>query len=100
MSPEGRNAARRLWLTTRRSHTGNQRTKQMNYYTLTDTFNVSVISQHRTVLAAVKAKYRHARAVVRRNGRGSYVPYRISSTLGENIVDEIIAAEHQIYYGI
>ena len=69
----------------------------MNYYTLTDTFNGTSISQHRTVLAAVKAKYRHARRVERRNGRGSYVPYRISATSGEPIADEITAAEHQLH---
>ena len=63
-------------------------------YILTDTFNDVKISNHRTVLAAIKAKHRHARAVARRNGRGSYVIYRISSTSGEDIGEEILIAQH------
>jgi len=56
---------------------------------LTDTFNNQIISRHRTVLAAARAERRHARSVVRRNGRGSYIPTRIISADGEDIRDEV-----------
>lgn len=46
-------------------------------YQLTDTFNNSIISQHRTLYNAVRADLKHARAVARNNPPGSYVPTRI-----------------------
>ena len=62
--------------------------------TLADTFNQSIISTHRTVLAAVRARAAHARRVERRNGRGSYINYSIRSTTGADIREEILIAQH------
>ena len=56
---------------------------------LKDTFNGSLISTHRTVAAAVRARAAHARRVERRNGRGSYISYSIRSTTGEDIREEV-----------
>lgn len=44
--------------------------------TLVDTFNGNTISQHRTVLAAVKAQRRHMAALRRRAGENAYVTYK------------------------
>jgi len=43
-------------------------------YQLFDTFNGQVISRHRTPQAAGKAARKHAAAVHRYNGSGSYIP--------------------------
>jgi hypothetical protein len=56
---------------------------------LTDSFNSVTISRHRTVDAAVRAQRAHARAVARRNGRGSYIPTSITSSSGEDIRDSV-----------
>ena len=61
---------------------------------LIDTFNQSIISAHRTVLAAVRARAAHARRVVRNNGRGGYISYSIRSSTGEDIGEEILIAQH------
>jgi hypothetical protein len=42
---------------------------------LCDAFNRTIISTHRTIRAAVIASRRHARAIERHNGTGSYIPY-------------------------
>lgn len=47
-------------------------------YTIHDTFNNQIVSSHRTLLAAVKAKAKFNRAVSRNNGTGSYIPTVIS----------------------
>lgn len=57
----------------------------MKTYRLHDTFNGTVISNHRTLLNAVKARAAHARAVRRRNGSGSYVTYKITTSDGSEI---------------
>lgn len=49
----------------------------------------SIISRHRTVLAAARAERKHARGVTRRNGRGSYVPTSITCESGEDIRDAV-----------
>lgn len=70
-------------------------------YTLHDTFNSTVISRHRTLLAAVKAKRAHARAVTRHNGPNSYIPYAITADdLGGDRVPtcDIHIAEDQLDY--
>lgn len=46
---------------------------QKDVFSLCDTFNFRVISQHRSIEAAVKASRRHARAVSRANGSNSYI---------------------------
>lgn len=61
-------------------------------FQLIDTFNNRVISNHRTVLTAVKAKAKHSRDVVRSNGPNSYIPKEIVEVIkGRRFpVDEII----------
>ena len=63
---------------------------------LTDTFNNRVLSRHRTIEAAVKASRRHARAVERRNGKGSYIPTSITSSDGADIYDEVMQAKMEL----
>lgn len=50
---------------------------------LTDIFNNVVISRHRSVYAAVRAKHKHMRAIKKRNGGNAYVWYKITCTKGE-----------------
>ena len=61
--------------------------------TLTDTFNNRTISRHRTVEAAVKAQRKHARAIRRRNGPGSYLTYSVTDDDRNDLHDEILQAE-------
>ena len=60
---------------------------------LADTFNNCVISTHRTVAAAVEARAAHSRMIIRKNGRGSYIPYSITSKNGDDISEDIFRAE-------
>lgn len=63
-------------------------------FTLTDTFNNVTISRHHTLIAAVRAKRKHARAILRRNGHGSYVPYEITGQDGSRVdYNDLISAE-------
>ncbi len=54
-------------------------------FTLTDTFNNSIISRHRSLLAAVRAERKHARAIRLRNGGNAYVTYKITKPDGSGI---------------
>ena len=66
-------------------------------YTLIDTFNRRAISRHRTLLAAVKAKQAHIRAIERRYGPNSYLTYEITNDKGKRVgIDDIHDAEHQL----
>lgn len=66
-------------------------------YTLTDTFNNHTISRHRTLLAAVRAKGKHLRAVRRRNGSNSYLTYEITGPDGKKVdYDDLIEAEETV----
>jgi deoxyribodipyrimidine photolyase-like uncharacterized protein len=65
----------------------------MKMIILTDTFNGRQISKHRTVLAAVRAEMKHSRDVERRNGKGHYVWYNITSSDGSDIAEEIMDAK-------
>jgi hypothetical protein len=56
---------------------------------LTDTFNDRIISNHRSIAAAVAARLRHARAVRKRNGGNSYVTYSITAEDGSDITEEV-----------
>ena len=47
-------------------------------FRLTDTFNNSTISLHRTLDAAVRAQAKHSRLVRKTNGQSSYIPKRIT----------------------
>ncbi|TXH12085.1 MAG: hypothetical protein E6R03_13590 [Hyphomicrobiaceae bacterium] len=46
-------------------------------YTVEDTFNKRTVSNHRTLLAAVRAERKFLKAVKRANGANSYIPTRI-----------------------
>lgn len=64
-------------------------------YTLHDTFNSYVISRHRCLFAAVRARRKHARAIRRRNGGNAYVTYAITDNADERVPScEIETAEH------
>jgi hypothetical protein len=63
--------------------------------TLTDTFNNSLISTHRTIAAAVARRIKHAKAVRRANGANSYVTYSIKSDDGIDIRYDVDAEEHR-----
>jgi hypothetical protein len=55
---------------------------------LLDHFNLTRISRHRTVAAAIKARIAHAKRL-NRNSPGSYVWYRITDANGVGICGEL-----------
>lgn len=55
------------------SHVTKQRTEHKMKFTVKDTFNDKTVSNHRTIKAAAIAQVRHARAVEKANGRGTYI---------------------------
>lgn len=65
---------------------------------LTDTFNHRMISRHRSVDAAVKARAAHARRIARVNGQGSYVWYSIRCEDGScpHIAEEVLVAQQEL----
>ena len=67
--------------------------------TLTNTFNNQIISRHRTVQAAVKARSNHSRMISRVNGKGAFVRYGIKSDDGTDISEEIFASEEALAFG-
>lgn len=62
-------------------------------YTIHDTFNDRIVSRHRTLAAAVKAKERFGRAIRRYNGPGSYIPTVITHACKPVSEHELMAAE-------
>jgi hypothetical protein len=66
-------------------------------YILTDTFNERTLSRHKTIRAAVIAKYKHLRALRRANGVNSYTTYLIDSIDGEDIRREVESEEARLY---
>lgn len=68
-------------------------TTKTEKFILTDTFNQKKLSQHRTVRAALAARYRHSCAVQRSHGKGAYLHYSITSSIGRDIADDIMDAE-------
>lgn len=66
-------------------------------FILTDTFNRLIISRHRSLDAAVKARAKHGRAVRKSNGASSYIPTQITEMRAgkksQIDIDEIYAAE-------
>lgn len=64
--------------------------------TLHDTFNNHLISSHRTVMAAVKARRAHLKAVQKANGKNSYLTYAIRENGVAVDGDEIIACEMEL----
>lgn len=69
-------------------------------FKLIDTFNNCVISNHRTLVAAVKASAKHSRAVRKANGSSSYIPNQIVEVVDceEVPVNEydLMAAEQRV----
>lgn len=63
---------------------------------LTDTFNNQIISRHRTVAAAVAARNAYSRRIQRNNGKNSYIPMSITSSDGEDISEDVMAAEFSL----
>ena len=73
-----------------------------NKYRIYDTFNRRVISNHRSLSAAVIAAAKFSRAVKRNNGQNSYIPTRIEhhDTDGDWLpvpFDEVHDAEQQLF---
>ena len=66
---------------------------------LKDTFNDHQISRHRTVQAAVKARFNHSRMIERVNGKGAYIFYKICCESGTDISEEIFASEEALAFG-
>lgn len=61
--------------------------------TLTNTFNDSIISRHKTVQAAVSARIKHAKSISKRSPN-SYTTYSITDSAGNSADrDEIEQAE-------
>ena len=68
---------------------------------LYDTFNRCIVSNHRSLRAAVLAERKFLRAVKRANGSNSYIPTRIEYlTDGEIWIgvpsDEVMDVKHQL----
>lgn len=76
----------------------NQRNSEI-MITLTDTFNGYVISRHRSVAAAVRARRAHARMIERVNGRGAYIWTSITDEGRADIKEEIMSAESELAFG-
>jgi len=49
----------------------------MNTHRVYDTFNRRTVSEHRSIIGAVRAAAKFSRDVVRANGSNSYIPTRI-----------------------
>ena len=67
-----------------------------NMITLHDTFNNHLISSHRTILAAVKARRAHLKVLQKANGKNSYLNYVISDCGVPVDGDKIIACEMKL----
>jgi len=65
-------------------------------FTLTDTFNKTLVSRHRTAQAAVRAQRKHLSDIRRRNGENSYLTYAIRHSSGRDIRDEVMAAKFRL----
>jgi len=64
---------------------------------LQDSFNRTIISTHFTIRAAVLASRRHARAIERNNGAGSYIPYAYRYSDGSPVCgDEVMDAKMEL----
>lgn len=64
---------------------------------LIDTLNNYIISRHQTVKAAVIAAHKHNKAVKRANGQHSYIPTAIKCTKGNDISEDIVREEYDLY---
>jgi hypothetical protein len=52
---------------------------------LIDTFNDVVISRHRDIENAIKAKHKHIKAIQKYNGKDSYLTYSIKDSSGKKV---------------
>lgn len=68
-------------------------------YELIDTHNGRTLSRHRTILAAVRAEFSHARAIERRNGKGSYLTYSIRASDGSDLGEQVAQMREEIATG-
>ena len=77
--------------------TNNNQTKNIPLmYILTDTFNRSLISRHRSAQAAVRAQRKHLSAVRKMHGENSYLTYSIRHSSGRDIQDEVMDATFRL----
>lgn len=68
-------------------------------FTLIDTFNNSIISRHRSLLNAVRAKGKHLRAIRRRCGQNSYLTYEVTGPEGSPVdYNDLINAEEDVRF--
>jgi transposase InsO family protein len=65
-------------------------------YILTDTFNRTLISRHRSARAAVRAQRKHLSDIRRRNGENSFLTYSIRHSSGRDIQDEVMDAKFRL----
>ena len=65
-------------------------------YILTDTFNRTLISRHRSARAAVRAQRKHLSAIRNTYGENSYLTYSIRHSSGRDIQDEVADAQFRI----
>lgn len=65
-------------------------------YELHDTFNGSLLSRHKSIRNAVRAEFSHARAVERRNGKGSYLTYVIRASDGSDLGEQVAQLREEI----
>ena len=78
---------------------GSQQPKNhINMITLTNTFNDSIISRHRSVEAAVSARIKHAKAISKRSPN-SYTTYSITGADGQKVDREEIENAEAVIHG-
>ena len=70
-------------------------------FKLIDTLNARTISSHRTLDAAVRAQFKHSKAVKKANGQNSFIPTKIAEIIeGEEVgVDYDTLVEAKIRIG-
>jgi hypothetical protein len=68
-------------------------------FTLNDTFNNRIISNHRSLVAAAKAKYKHQLVIERRFGKGAYLTYEITNPDGQKVDEYDLMRAEQVAEG-
>lgn len=66
--------------------------------TLIDSFNNRIISNHRSLLNAVKAQYKHLNQVKKHNGKNSYLTYSFVENGYPVDFEEIEKCKMKLYY--
>ena len=74
-------------------------------YALIDTFNDKVLSRHRTITAAAKAKHAILRRIKAANGEASYLPIACKQIAGDELLpladsdaQEFLKAEYDLAF--